>query len=61
MAKIKVETVGAIIDRHPIGSTIELDKKTAEHLESQGYVKIIEEAPKPKAKTKTAKKAASKK
>lgn len=43
-----VETVGAVIDRKPVGSTIELSEKTAKHLESIGYVRIIGEVkPKP--------------
>lgn len=50
MAKLKVETIGAVIDRHPIGSTIELKKDTAERLEAKGYVKIIGEVKKPAKK-----------
>lgn len=48
MAKFKVETVGAIIDRLPIGSEVTLEEKSAKRLESQGYVRIIEEVKKPK-------------
>lgn len=65
--KFNVETIGAVIDRKPIGSTIELSEKTAKHLESIGYVRIIGEVkPKPKpvkkasAPKKTAKKATGK-
>lgn len=51
---IKVRTVGAVIDRHPIGSEIELNEKTAERLSEQGFVEIIGEVKaKPKAKPKT--------
>ena len=60
MAKYKVKTT-AVIDRNPVGSTIELPKKTAESLFQKGYVDIIEEI-KPKAKPKAkAKKAPAKK
>lgn len=41
MAKVKVETIGAIIDGHPIGSTIELEERTAKRLEALKYVRII--------------------
>lgn len=71
MAKYQVETVGAVIDRNPIGSTIELEEETAKRLEAKGYVKIIGEvkakakkasAPKkPAAKTAPKKKAEPKK
>ena len=54
--KFNVETVGAVIDRNPIGSTIELSEKEAKYFESIGYVRIIEEI---KAKPKPAKKAKS--
>ena len=47
--KFNVETVGAVIDRNPIGSTIELSEKEAKYFESIGYVRIINEI-KPKAK-----------
>lgn len=43
MAKVKVETIGAIIDGHPIGSTIELEERTAKRLEALKYVRIIKE------------------
>lgn len=61
MAKYKVKTT-AIIDRNPVGSTIELPKKTAEHLFQKGYVDIIEEVrPKPKSAKKTTTKSTAKK
>ena len=47
MAKVKVETM-AVIDRHPIGSNIELEERTAERLEAMKYVKIIGKVTKPK-------------
>ncbi|WMW41351.1 hypothetical protein RE433_29305 (plasmid) [Bacillus cereus] len=39
---IKVKVVGGIVDGHGIGSQIEIDEKSAVHLESIGYVEIIE-------------------
>ena len=41
--KVRVETVGAIVDGKPLGSTIEVSEETAKRLESLKYVKIIEE------------------
>lgn len=55
MAKYKVKTT-AVIDRHPVGSTIELSEATAKALAKKGYVTIIEEVAKPKAKKTTKKK-----
>lgn len=61
MAKYKVKTT-AVIDRNPVGSTIELPKNTAEYLFQKGYVDIIEEVkPKPKSAKKTATKSTAKK
>lgn len=51
--KFNVETVGAVIDRNPIGSTIVLTEKESKHFESIGYVRIISEI-KPKAAPKKA-------
>ena len=53
--KFKVKTT-AVIDRHPVGSTIGLDEATAKALAEKGYVTIIEEVAKPKAKKTTKKK-----
>jgi len=55
--KFKVKTVGAIFNNQPLGSTIELDEKTAKKYESIGYVTITGEVKpktpqKPKAKPK---------
>ena len=47
MAKLKVETM-VVIDRNPIGSTIELEERTAKRLEAQKYVRIIGKATEPK-------------
>jgi len=54
-AKYKVKTT-AVINRNPVGSTIELPKTTADKLVAKGYVEIIEEI---KPKKKPAKKAKS--
>ena len=43
MTKVKVLTIGAIIDGHPIGSKIELEERTAKRLAAQSYVQIIDE------------------
>ena len=62
---VKVETVGAIVDGNPLGSTIELSEETAKRLEAKKYVRIIEEvkpvkkataAPKKPARTSSKKK-----
>ena len=53
--KFEVKTT-AVIDRHPVGSTIELNEATAKALAEKGYVTIIEEVAKPKAKKTTKKK-----
>lgn len=61
MAKYKVKTT-AVIDRNPVGSMIELPKKTAEYLFQKGYVEIIEEVKtKPKQTKKPAKTSSKKK
>lgn len=62
MSRVKVETM-AVIDRHPVGSTIELNERTAKRLETMKYVRIIgkvsetkkESAPKKASKTKSKK------
>lgn len=62
MANFKVKTT-VVVDRNPVGSTIELPKLTAEKLADKKYVEIIGEV-KPAKKTpapkKPAKKAAAK-
>lgn len=59
--KYNVETE-AIINRNPIGSIITLPEKEAKHLESIGYVRIINEVkPKPKTAKKTTTKSTAKK
>lgn len=47
MSKVKVETIGAVVDGHPIGSKIEIDERSAKAFEAIGYVRIL---PKPKPK-----------
>jgi hypothetical protein len=41
MTKIKVEVTNAVVDGKGHGEQISIEKETAEHLESIGYVKII--------------------
>lgn len=41
MANVKVRTVGAIINRQPIGSTLVLEASEAEKYEKLGYVEVI--------------------
>lgn len=43
MAKTKVEVLNAIVDGARRGETITIDSRSATHLESIGYVKIIGE------------------
>lgn len=54
--KVKVETVGAIVDGKPLGSTIEVSEETAKRLESLKYVRIIEEVKPVKKSTSATKK-----
>ena len=54
MAKVKVKTVGAVVDGHPIGSTIEIEESDAKRLESIGYVEIQKAEDKPAESTKDA-------
>ncbi len=59
--KYNVETIGAVIDHNPIGSTIALSEKSAKYFESIGYVRIINEVkPKPKPAKKTTTKSKAK-
>lgn len=41
MAKVKVEVLNAVVDGKGRGEQISIEEKTAEHLESIGYVKIL--------------------
>lgn len=60
MANVKVKTT-AVVNRNPVGSTIELPKGIAEKLADKNYVTIIAESkPKPKPKKTQAKKSAKK-
>lgn len=45
MSKVKVEVLKAIVDGKGEGEQLAIDERSAAHLESIGYVKIIE-APK---------------
>lgn len=55
MAKYKVKTM-AVIDRQPVGSTIELDESSAKRLAKMNYVEIIEEVKPPVKKASAPKK-----
>lgn len=52
MAQVTVKSVGAIIDGRPLGTKFEMDERTAQRLESQGYVEIIGKVTEPKAEPK---------
>lgn len=41
MAKTKVEVLNAVVDGARRGETITIDSRSAAHLESIGYVKIL--------------------
>ena len=56
MKKVKVKTIGAVVDGYPIGSEIEINEDSATHLERIGYVKDIVEVEKPAKKAATKKK-----
>ena len=52
MTNVKVRTVGAIINRQPVGSTLVLEASEAEKYEKLGYVEVI--GPEEKAEDKPA-------
>ncbi len=54
MANVKVKSVGAVFNGQPIGSTFELTKTEADHYVALGYVELIAEESKPKAKAESA-------
>ena len=58
--KYKVKTK-AVIDRHPVGSIIELNEDTAKRLAKIRYVEIIKEIKAPAKKESAPKKPAAKK
>jgi hypothetical protein len=43
MANVKVEVLDAIVDGQGKGAVIDVEAKTAKHLASIGYVRVIEE------------------
>lgn len=45
MTKVYVESVGAIIDGRPVGSSFELEERSAERLVALGYVKYVVKEP----------------
>ena len=54
MSNVKVRVTGAVVDGNAHGSVIEIDAKSAEHLVSLGYVELVAEESKPKAKAESA-------
>lgn len=46
MSNVKVEVLDAVVNGYGKGATIEIDERSATHLQSIGYVKITKEAPK---------------
>jgi hypothetical protein len=42
LSKVKVRVIGAYVDGYAPGNDIELDEKSAAHLEKIGYVKRVE-------------------
>lgn len=46
MAKVKIEVTGAYIDGNAPGTQIDVEEKSAIHLEKIGYAKIVKETPK---------------
>ena len=50
MAKVKVEVLRAVVDGHGEGEVIEVDSKSADMLEKNGYVKKVKEAKKQEKK-----------
>lgn len=49
MANLKVEVLDAIVDGQGKGAVLEVEAKTAQHLASIGYVRVVDET---KAETK---------
>jgi hypothetical protein len=54
MANVKVRVTNAVVDGNAHGSVIEINEKSAEHLVSLGYVELVADVPKPKAKAESA-------
>jgi hypothetical protein len=54
MSKVKIEVLNAVIDGRTKGNQLEVGEKSAKHLVSIGYAKLVEETAevkqKPKAK-----------
>jgi len=54
MTNVKVRVLDAVIDGNGKGSVINIDAKSAKHLASIGYVELVAEESKPKAKAESA-------
>jgi hypothetical protein len=54
MANVKVEVLDAIVDGQGKGAVIDVEAKTAKHLASIGYVRVVEEKKAEKSEDKPA-------
>jgi hypothetical protein len=54
MGNVKVRVTNAVVDGNAHGSVIEINEKSAKHLVSLGYVELVAEVSKPKAKAESA-------
>lgn len=54
MSNVKVRTIGASFNGQPVGSEINLTKAEADHYVALGYVELVAEESKPKAKAESA-------
>ena len=60
MAKTRVEVLNAVVGGAKRGEQIEIDSRSANHLASIGYVKVIEETATQQAKAKAEERVADK-
>jgi hypothetical protein len=49
LSKVSVKVLGAVVDGAQSGDVIQIDKASAQHLQSIGYVEILSEAKPEKA------------
>lgn len=54
MDNVKVRVLNAVVDGNSEGSEIEINEASAKHLASIGYVELVAEESKPKAKAESA-------